>query len=403
MSRRPSPDTTVGANIRTRRKARGWSVRYAADRAGLASSTWSRIERGLRSVDNRFVLADIATALECSTADLTGQPAASSDPDLAVAHGRVLPIVGALMDTPLDEPPTVNPRSLAEVEGELELVRDLYRRCDYAAVSAYLPRLLAELHAYVVQGPDKGRALSLLAYLTHATALVLRDLGYPTDSWIAAERCREVAEDLEDPAALGVAGFTRAIAAMGCTGHRRAAGLAVRAGEAIDADLGAQDALEVAGMLHLCSALSLTGIKEGDEAAVRLDEAQQLAERTGETTAWDLFFGPTNVAFWRVSLGVDAGDPGEAVDVALHTNPARLSASPGRQVSFYTDTARGLARLRRDAEATRYLLTAERIAPQRVRSAPLVQETARGLLERAKREVTRSELAGLCERMGVPG
>jgi hypothetical protein len=241
----------------------------------------------------------------------------------------------------------------------------------------------------------------LLAYLSYATSLVLRDLGYPTDSWIAAERCGEVAEDLDDAAALGVAGFTRSIAAMGCTGHRRAAALATRASETIDANMGAPDAPQVAGMLHLCCALSLTGIKRYDDAAARLDEAQHLAERVGETTAWDLYFGPTNVAFWRVSLGVDVGDPGEAVDVALHTNPGQLSASPGRQVSFYTDTARGLARVRRDAEATRYLLTAERIAPQRVRSAPLVQETARGLLERAKREVTRSELAGLCERMGV--
>jgi hypothetical protein len=346
------------------------------------------------------MLADIATALECSTADLTDQPSAHGDPDLVVAHARVLDILGVLMDTPLDEPAIRHPRPLAQVEAELDLVRDLYRRCDYAAVTAYLAQLLADLHAHAMQGLDAERALRMLAYVTHATALVLRDLGYPTDSWIAAERCREIAEELEDPAAIGVAGFTRSIAAMGCTGHPRAATLASRASETIDSHMGEPEALQVAGMLHLCSALSLTGIKRHEDAAARLDEAGRLAGRTGETTSWDLFFGPTNVAFWRISLGVDAGDPGEAVDLALRTNPGQMP-SQGRQVSFYTDTARGLARLRRDREATRYLLTAERIAPQRVRSAPLVQETARGLRERVTRSAARSEIAGLCERMGM--
>jgi transcriptional regulator with XRE-family HTH domain len=391
---------SIGERIRNRRTHRKWSIRHAAGRAGLAPSTWSRIERGLMSVDNRYTLADIATALECSTADLTGQPAANSgDPDLFVAHTRVVDILGILMDTSLDEPPTGQARPIAEIEAELDLVRDLYRRCDYAAITAYLPRLLADLHAYALHGSGAAHALRMLAYLTHATALVLRDLGYPSDSWTAAERCREIAEELDDPTALGVAAFTRSIAAIGCTGHQRAATLATRASVAIDAHLATPDAMPVAGMLHLGSAMSLIGAKRPGDAAEHLHQAQELAERTGETTFWDLMFGPTNVAFWRVSLGVDAGDPGEAVEIALNTNPGSLSDARGRQVSFYTDTARGLARLGRDEDATRYLLTAERLAPQRVRSAPLIQETARGIRERANRT---SAIVGLCERMGLP-
>ena len=46
------------------------------------------------------------------------------------------------------------------------------------------------------------------------------------------------------------------------------------------------------------------------------------------------------------------------------------------------------------------LLTAERIAPQRMRS-PLVVETTRGLLERARRGTGWTELRGLCERLGI--
>jgi hypothetical protein len=48
------------------------------------------------------------------------------------------------------------------------------------------------------------------------------------------------------------------------------------------------------------------------------------------------------------------------------------------------------------------LLTAERLAPQRVRSNRLVQETARHLLERSRRRAGGPELRGLAERMGLP-
>jgi hypothetical protein len=74
---------------------------------------------------------------------------------------------------------------------------------------------------------------------------------------------------------------------------------------------------------------------------------------------------------------------------------------PGRQSMFHLDTGRALAHIRRDGEATRHLVIAERTAPQLVRANPFATETARGLLERAQRCAGGSELRGLCERLGV--
>ncbi|MEU8616179.1 helix-turn-helix transcriptional regulator, partial [Actinoplanes sp. NPDC048791] len=54
MTLRRIADPAVGAQIRARRLLRGWSVRYAASRAGVSHATWSRIERGLQTADNRF-------------------------------------------------------------------------------------------------------------------------------------------------------------------------------------------------------------------------------------------------------------------------------------------------------------------------------------------------------------
>jgi len=110
-----------------------------------------------------------------------------------------------------------------------------------------------------------------------------------------------------------------------------------------------------------------------------------------------LFFGPTNVHIWSIGIEVDGGEPARAVAIAENTNPATIAAGC-RQVFYYADTARALAQLRgRDREAIRFLLTAERIAPQHLHASPIAQETTRALLERSGG----AELRGLCERLGV--
>src|SRR5262249_49575958 len=99
-------------------------------------------------------------------------------------------------------------------------------------------------------------------------------------------------------------------------------------------------------------------------------------------TRFGQFFGPTNVAFWQIGTEADRGGPEEAVKIAAHTNPAALPA-PIRQWAFYLNTARALARVGgRDREAVRYLVTAERAAPQLIHASPLATETARSLRDR---------------------
>ena len=105
------------------------------------------------------------------------------------------------------------------------------------------------------------------------------------------------------------------------------------------------------------------GLKRLDESRAWSAQAAQLAERTGETETMSLFFGPTNVNFWRIGIEVDGGDPARALDIARSTYPATIAAGC-RQVFYYADVGRAYARLRgKDREAIRFLLTAERIAP----------------------------------------
>lgn len=412
MPKRITPvDPSIGERIRARRQLRGWSLRFAADRAGVSHSTLSRIERGLMSADNRFVLADIAAGLECSVAELTGQPITAADTIVAAAQAKMPAVRAALVETDLSYEPTCPPRPLPELEAELALNQDLrFMKSDFAGLGDRLPRLLRELHATAAgsAGSDRESALRLLIEATFLARDYTAGVGYPGDAWIAADRCRQVAESTEDPVMLAFAEWTRALVCTGTGMYAPALTMATRAVNELQQSLSndrTPEMLSMLGILQLTAGFAARGVHHADDAASWVAEAVKTASHTGETTDYCLFFGPTNAQIWQVSMEVDGGDPGKAVELARSVNPMVLNAR-NRQATYYEDTGRALARLNRpeaDANAVRMLLTAERLAPQSMRLSTTTRETARGLLERARQQVGGSELRGLCERLRVAG
>jgi transcriptional regulator with XRE-family HTH domain len=394
MPRRTTPiDPSIGDRIRTRRELRGWSVRFAASRAGIAHTTWSRIERGELRTD-RYMVADIAAALECPVVDITGQPYPPSDRALETAHAHVEQVWRAMMAHPASEPPSRQHRPIDVLAQESELVRDLYNRCDYAGALGRLVDLVPELHA-ATHGPDNQRAVQLQVPVYGAAMGSLLNLGYPAHAWLAVERCTEAAARLDDPVAVAVAACNRARVAASSGAYVAARSAAGRAAGELEHHLGEPGALEVLGFSHLTRAYHSTGLKETDTAAAHLDEAAAIADRTGETDAWDLAFGPNNVALWKMAVDLDTGEPGRALETACDVQVGGML--PTRQVAFYIDMARGLADVRRDQAAVRMLLTAERTAPQFTRSSTAARVVARSLLTKARRAAGGPELRGICE------
>jgi len=400
MTLRPNPDPTIGNRIHTRRMLRGWSVRHAASRAGISHATWSRIERGRQAADNRFMLADIAEALECSPADLAGTPVPAADRAAMAAQLAVHGIRQALVDVDVAEPVRRPPPPLADLTRTVDLLDTLRRACDYAGAARLLPDLLRDVHA-ASGGPERQPALRLLCDVAFIASSVVRNLGHPAEAWLGAERCRDAAEATEDPVLLGYAAYARANAATACGSFQRGLSLASRAVDDLQPHLARPGGLEMAGSLQLICAYASRGLKRHDDSRTWSAAAADLGGRTGETTTMGMFFGPTNINFWRIGIEVDGGDPGQAVAITQSTNPAALDVG-FRQVFFYADAARAYARLRgKDREAIRYLLIAERLAPQHVHTSALAQETIRALLERSQRQAGGTELRGLCERIGV--
>lgn len=397
MARRAAPsDPSIGERVRTRRQLRGWSVRFAASRAGVAHTTWSRVERGEMRTD-RYLIAEFAATLECSVADLTGQPHVPADRALEEAHAGVVPLWRALLEIAPDEPPAGAALPLAELRRRMDLLDARRTQSDYAAIGRILPELLVDLHA-ASRGSDAREALVMLVDALNTARGTLRGLGYVAEAALAAERCRQAAEELGEPVPLAVADWARANAAAGSGSYRRSYTLTSRAADELGEHLADDGALAVLGMLHLSSAHA--SLRERpDDAFAHLAEATELADRTGETADWWMYFGPTNVGIWRMGASVDHGEAGQAIEVGAGLHPDVLP-SADRRATYHLEMARALADAggARDREAERSLLAAERLAPQRIRSYTAARTTARFLLDRAERH---SAIRGLAERMGV--
>ena len=398
MTLRRTPEPAVGEQIRARRLLRGWSVRHAASRAGVSHATWSRIERGLQTADNRFMLADIAGALECAPADLVGTGVPAADRATTSARAGVLDLRRALVDIDLTEPPARPAPPVTELRRSVALAGALHQACDYAGASRLLPDLLRDLHTETA-GPEQLEALRLLCETTSDASSVLRSLGHPAEAWLAAERCRDAADATGDPVLRGHAAYALARAAVACGSHQRGQTIAERAVDDLSAHLAQSGAPEVLGSLHLVAALASRCRQRLDDSRDWLTEAAELARRTGETDTMGMFFGPTNVDLWRMSIEADDGDPIRVVEIARRTVPTAIPAGV-RQVFYYADTARALTRIGgQDREAIRFLLTAERIAPQHVRTSPEAADTIKILLNRSRRQSAGTELKALYERL----
>ncbi|MCY1141578.1 hypothetical protein OWR29_26575 [Actinoplanes sp. Pm04-4] len=311
------------------------------------------------------------------------------------------------METDLDDDPVTSISPIDHLRAETELLINLFHdKCDYIGLGQRLPGVLRALHA-MANSNDREEALRLTVRATHMALLTLRSIGRPAETWLAAERCRRAAEQLEDPVLLTIAGHDRAYAAFACGTYARGATLAANhlaeAGNHLDS-LGGYEAY---GQLLLTTAYGYIAVGRSEDSEELIREAERVAKLTGETglrsrtgeLVVPLHFGPTNVKFWRISAYADGEQEHRAVRLALETTPDAIQ-SMNWKGGFYQDLGKAMARVGRSSDSLMMLLSAERIAPLRTRSSPIVRETARSLAEHGKFSDRRRILA-LCERLGL--
>lgn len=204
--------TGIGRRARTIRRRRGLSLEAAAGLAGISKSYLSMLETGARRFERRGLLEDLAGALGCSVADLTGQPYLPPDRATADALAALPAISLALHDTTLDDVPDGPARPVATLAA---LAAEANRHTDetrYSLAGRDLGAVLSELHTQIVAGDADTRraALAALVEACIAASGMARPLGHAELSATATRRGYDAARRLGEPALIGFSAMQHA-------------------------------------------------------------------------------------------------------------------------------------------------------------------------------------------------
>ncbi len=402
--------STIGARARKIRRRRGLSLDVVAGLAGIGKQYLSMLELGQRGFNRRGLLEDLAGALGCSVADLTGQPYLPTDRNTADALAALPSIRLALNDFgPMDVPDV----TLRPVEALATLADKANEQCGQAHYSLaghdlgdLLPQ--SQASAFTVLRDERDKAFTSAVTACFAAGVVSSRAGNIDLASTAARRGYDLAKQHDNPGLLGFARWYWALELTSMGARTRAQAVL---SEGIDeltpaVQIAASDTLpaEIVGMMHLQQVRTAARQQRADDAHAHLDEAARMADRVGERNGMRQHFGPTNVAAWRVSIGVELSEGAKAYEDATAV-PIGIDAlgSRERASSLHFDFARVLAQENgpRDGDSIRHLDTADRIAPQRIRCDPLARDLVLTLDRRARRRVW--ELDSLRNRFGIAG
>jgi transcriptional regulator with XRE-family HTH domain len=284
------------------RRRRGLPLEVVAGLVGITAGYLSMLERGLRGFSRRGLIEDLAEALGCSVADLTGQP--YLPPDRASAEAlTALPSIRLVLNDfgPMDVP-DLRPRPPEELASVAERANEDCGQANYVLAGRDVGGLLAESQASALTVVSAERAQAFTAAVTacFVAGVVSSRAGNIDLAATAARRGYDLAQQHGDPALVGFACWYWAceLTSMGARSRAHAV-----LSEGIDAltpavHLSGADTLaaELVGMVHLQQARTAARERRADDAHAHLDEAAQLAERLGERNGMRQHFGPTNVA-----------------------------------------------------------------------------------------------------------
>lgn len=401
---------SIGQRLREVRALRGMSQREVAQLAGFTQAYLSQIENGLKPVDRRSTLEALARAAKIAPSDLAGVAIADRlpDPEVSAAEATITGLETVLSEVGFGDV-AVAPRAWEAIAADLgHLNAHLRPTTDYAGQGTVLPGLITELQA-LVNDPTAPREQVLIGLVQcyHAAVAVARNLGIRGLPALASWHARRAAEELNDPAWIGLAEWLRA-SSIGGGSRDRASVVALQAAADLEPHLGDQRAREIYGSLHLQASLSAAATTRPDAANEHLDEADDVArslaqKRRPSCGFGALYFNSDNIGIWRLSIAVELGEVGRVREIAAGVDISQVP-SAARQAVYWSDLGRGLSGTRATAEeAVSALRRAEEIAPVYVRTRPLVRETVTHLLRRARRDAGGRELRGMAYRMGIAG
>ncbi|MFJ9777221.1 helix-turn-helix domain-containing protein [Kitasatospora sp. NPDC101157] len=399
----PPNSISIGQRIKAWEDVRGFSHLQLARLAGVSYSLLTKVVSGAKPATPEFINA-IARALGIGAEDLN--PAATySDGMPADPLASLMGPIRTALDL-FDLPPRegVRPRSIGALRAAVKQVNVLAQAADYRPMCQILPGLIAELHcaANEFTGEQQKQAWGLLAEASRCGHSVGIAIGMSDLSAMALSRMDWAAQRAGDraPGLRAARSYLRVTAYLR-TGDLEACRRLQDAGRAhLDGtDAGTPGALVARGQLHLGSAVVAARAHDVDLMHHHLNEAERIADVTGETSDFSLHFGPTNVRVHRVMTLVESGQHHQAV-TAGRTVHFPAGWAPTRIGHHHIDLARANLWLARPEAALNHLDAAYEVAPQQASRHPLVKETVTGLA-RAGVARNKARLSTWITRSGV--
>jgi tetratricopeptide (TPR) repeat protein len=354
------------------------------------------------------VLQRVADVLSVSVAELRGDeesPAGDERPEAFDTIRLALtghPAVGTILGTAR---PAATTQQLDVLRRQHASVWELVHASRYAELAPVLAALIPGLEAATRTArsdTDQGQARELLGDTYQATAALMAKLGETDAAWIAADRAGFCAEAAGSPLAVAASMFRMAHVFLALGQIEQAQHVAISTAQALKPTITVEvgpETLSLYGAFHLVLAVAAARDNERKLAHDYLDTAANIARQLGEDRDdYGTEFGPTNVAIHAVSIAVELGDAGQAIELGQHVDPSTLS--PERQARYYLDLAQAHAMRRQIGEALHALQEAERIATEETRVHSVGRAVTRDLLQLSGLR-PRPELRELAERFGV--
>jgi transcriptional regulator with XRE-family HTH domain len=383
------PHDHTGARIKRLRLERHLTQRAVSDLAQVPYSTLTKTEQGVIPASPHLIAA-VARALRVDVATVTGQPYAT---ELRADELDILirPIREALDVYDLGADPDIAPRAHRLLADEAEAHLVAVRAGEIKQVASQLPGLIQEATTAAHATPGRDSWL-LLASLYRTSYDVASKLGYYDLAALSLARMDWAAERASDAVVGGMYRYMRALTYLRDGEYRtgqRLVDLGLRTLAQADAS---REREVVTGQLHLGAAVMAGRSKDRNRADGHLDEAERIAETTGEAVSvhW-LAFGPTNVSVHRVSVLAELDEYGQAAQTGRGvTIPSDWPKS--RRSHHYAEMARAQM-WTGDLDASfQNLLKARKSAPEQARYHQTVRETYAGL-EAARRQLPDSFLS----------